>query len=806
MKVLFAVNNENISESIIKKYQKDYKEILTYKNVYYFNAILKELQKDKSYDRIVISEDLEPFANNNYDIIDKFIFEKLDKISDEATDATGNDTPIILICTDRRSKADGILVKLFGIGVYSAIIGQDRSIDEVCRLIYMPRTKKESKLYYRIEADEVTYKTENESNVSEVEIQNILAHYKRLGKNTERYVDSFNNIAAQYTDSQLKLIAKFLPLNVKAVLESESPKYQELMVSGDKGSKKQSVKYGTPVNSKAEQKEKNKKTAKNGLELDAFESKNLQTNLTSSVVIPSAVNTAKPTKVGVSEQPKNVEPLAFKAPIQHTQEQVDESEIEIEGLEEDFEEINEIPEIEMLEPVEEVIEPIKKGRGRPKKIVPESEIETEPKVKKGRGRPRKIVQEELEDISEDLNEVQNNPAVSLYDIGEEDDEEEFIEPTPTTSTNDGINLFDLDDEEEDDEETLDDYNVQTQPNIQPKQQINSRPAPVKPVEESYSGQNFNDQFVPEQEYVQVQEQEEVAEDGLNLQNNKIVSFVGTTKNGTSFLINNLALMFSAQGIKTAILDLTTNKNSYYIFTKNDEELRRKAMNSFADLNQGLANGIEINKFLTSYTSLPGEKIQNLNYNTVIQTLRNNYQLVLIDCDFTTTPDAFKNSNEIYIVQSMDILTIQPLTAFMRDLKTAGVLDQEKLRLIINKYQKLRGLTDRMLVGGLSSYNDPAMSFMTELFNKETIKYVNIPLDVGAYTTYIEGLVTCELSTRGFSRGFSDSLSILQAMIYPIQKLNDYSKKNKKGKKEEPQGTTFNANMNNTLNQMKNTRY
>ena len=44
MKVLFAVSNEEISENIVKKYQKEYKEIISYKNVYYFNAILKELQ------------------------------------------------------------------------------------------------------------------------------------------------------------------------------------------------------------------------------------------------------------------------------------------------------------------------------------------------------------------------------------------------------------------------------------------------------------------------------------------------------------------------------------------------------------------------------------------------------------------------------------------------------------------------------------------------------------------------------------------------------------------------------------------
>ena len=89
MKVLFAVNNESISEAIIKKYQKDYREILSYKNVYYFNAILKEIQKDKTYDRIVISEDLEQFTNNDYEQMDKFIFDRLDSISDEASNQSG---------------------------------------------------------------------------------------------------------------------------------------------------------------------------------------------------------------------------------------------------------------------------------------------------------------------------------------------------------------------------------------------------------------------------------------------------------------------------------------------------------------------------------------------------------------------------------------------------------------------------------------------------------------------------------------------------------------------------------------------
>ena len=43
MKVLFAVSNDNISNMIIKKYEKDYKEIISANRVYYFNAILKEM-------------------------------------------------------------------------------------------------------------------------------------------------------------------------------------------------------------------------------------------------------------------------------------------------------------------------------------------------------------------------------------------------------------------------------------------------------------------------------------------------------------------------------------------------------------------------------------------------------------------------------------------------------------------------------------------------------------------------------------------------------------------------------------------
>ena len=229
MKVLFEVSSESISEQIIRRYQKEYKEILTYKNVYYFNAILKEIQKDKTYDRIVISEDLEPAATNNYSAMDKSIFEKLDSISDEAQDNDGKKTSIILICTDRRTRNSSLLVKLFSIGIYNALIENDRNIEQVCRLIKSPRTKKEAKSYYKIDSDDATYKSEKENEVNEVEIQNILAYFKKIAKNPEKFSDGFNNIASQYNDEQLRIIINCLPIKVKAVLEKESVKYREIM-------------------------------------------------------------------------------------------------------------------------------------------------------------------------------------------------------------------------------------------------------------------------------------------------------------------------------------------------------------------------------------------------------------------------------------------------------------------------------------------------------------------------------------------------------------------------------------------------
>ena len=759
MKVLFAVSNAEMSEKIVKQYQKEYKEIISYKNVYYYNAILKELQRDKTYDRIVISEDLEQFVNPTYEEVDKFLFERLDSISDEASNMRGEDIPIILICTERRNKGESILVKLFGIGVYNAIIGVDRSVPEVCRLISRPRSKKEAKIYYKIDAEDVSYEKNDENDVSEMEIQSILAHYKKLGSDETRYVESFDSIASQYNDVQLRIISKCLPLNVRAVLEAGSAKYQQVNSYNNKISDSVRV--------------KGKETISSGPSEMLLKGIKTQ-NINEPVVVPSAIGTTKQRKI-VSKSPAD-EVKKVIQPIKKPEEVF--GDIEIEEIQA-IPEITDVPEelladidigpaqldfAEEQEYVEEKIqEPVKRGRGRPRKIVTEPVVQ-EPK--RGRGRPRKVVEPEI---------VQEKQEVY--------EEESFLPGIQEEKEYQPLDNFNQSYEEDDDETIL------------PGFESNDR------IEEQYTSVLKNLKEENEKVYKEEKE-EEIQYEELDMYrilepDQKVVAFLGTSKNGTSFLINNVAELLSASGVDTAILDLTQNRNSYYIYTKNEEQLREQSNHIMSDLIAGNAKGIKQRRNLTVYTSASEEDEKIKNVEPIIETLARNHTVILMDCDFSTPMKYFKYAQEIYLVQSMDILTIQPLTAFLRKLSDKGILEESKVRVVLNKFVRTREINEELLIGGISIYNDASMTVRKELFNRRTVKYLTIPFEVKTYLRYLEGLVVCDVSLKGYSKEFMQSLKRLAGMIYNGINIG--------GKYKPPSvknNNTFSPNMSNTLKQMK----
>ena len=1237
MKILFAVSNENVSNKIVDSYQKKYGEAVSYKNVFYFNAIIREIHKDKTYDRIVISEDLEPFSSSNYDVIDKFILERFKEISYEIS-SQDKFIDVVVICTDRRTKSGYVLSKMYEYGIYNALVGTDRRIDNVCNLLYNPRTEQEAKEYYNIESQ---VDTSSVDDVSEQEVQNILIHYKRLGKNEDRYTDSFNNIAAQYTDQQLKIIIKCLPINVRAVLEAECPKYQELVTYAEETPEEKAQKAKLQEQRRQEQIENEKKLqqkierekreaernaqkerqqrermqtrtpAQNPQQvasgIDLLDNKRKEQRMTGNVIIPTNMNIRNERKIytdeelnQISQQPRqqrnipqpqvaqqpastlpgtngwdadpfetqNQQPVQQPAstlpgtndwdadpfetqsqqPVQQpastlpgtndwdadpfetqSQQPVQQPASTLPGMDDwdadPFETTNQqpaqqaastlpgmddwdadpfgtqnqqpvqqpastlpgtndwdadpfgtqnqqpvqqpasaMPRLEEFDaraqrptqqpastlpglddldtipqqPVQQqsntlpgleefdaraqqpapqpvapqpVVQPAntlpglndidaniesnapaqmqmeavasqpeipqepKRGRGRPRKTPIEP-----PKPKGKRGRPRKnpLPEEKEEKVEEKvmpkIDQFDDIPPLNIPQPTEsmaqtstlpgtnDWDSDPFGTPNqqpveqPASTlpgTNDwdadpfgtqnqqpveqpastlpGTNDWDTDPFGTQNQQPVqqpastlpgtndwdaDPFGTQNQqpvqqpastlsgtndwdadpfatPNQQPVQQPAStlpgtndwdtdpfgtpnqqpveqpastlpgtndwdsdpfatsnletastspesnnwdedpfakdngkgitlsssvvsassitqpQPSPVAPIatpapqvqEETVSTYEPTPDKVESMQ--KIEENRLYTTGSLNTvltKDKKIVAFVGASKNGTSFLVNNLACLFSSIGVKTAILDMTKNKNSYYIYTNNDEKLRNIAYTAIENLENGIAEGIQVDRNLSVYTAIPNDGKDYSNAEAILSTLVQNESLVLIDCDLKTDLSYFANAQEIYLVQSMDILTIQPLTAFLRELKTKGILDPEKLRIVVNKEVKVKSLTSKAIIGGMSFYNDPAMSYMTELFNKDKIRACSIPFDENVYSKYLEEIVNCQISINGYGKSFMNSLKMLGNMVYPLLSKQTYSSRSAA---EANYGNNFSTEMNNTLNQMKN---
>ena len=203
--------------------------------------------------------------------------------------------------------------------------------------------------------------------------------------------------------------------------------------------------------------------------------------------------------------------------------------------------------------------------------------------------------------------------------------------------------------------------------------------------------------------------------------------------------------------------------------------------------------------MTIYTSAFHDDEDLQHVEPIVETLVKNHTVVLLDCDFTTPMKYFKYVQEIYLVQSMDILTIQPLTEFLNELNYRKMFDSSKVRVILNKFMRTREINEQLLIGGISIYNDAGMTVRRELFDRKSVKYITIPFELKTYLRYLDGLVVCDVSLRGYSKEFMESLKQLANMIYQQQ---DNKKSDKYMPPSVKNNNTFSPSMNNTLNQMK----
>ena len=583
-------------------------------------------------------------------------------------------------------------------------------------------------------------------------------------------------------------------MNVKAVLEANSTKYQEINSYNNKISDK------VRVNKRSE--------AKSGTSEVLLQNVRIP-KMSEPVVVPSSIDTSKKKKVGSKSNANEIKKEVVKPIIRPEKiEEVPLDDIEIENIpsfeetEEtfaptlNFEGNNELVTIEKEKKVEEpvVTDPPKRKRGRPRKVVEEPVVQV---PKRKRGRPRKVVEPAVEEPTENavLPGVQEEdegilPGITTTNIPRE---EKIVTNTRTTPKEEtGIPGIETSHPGtynpvyEDEEESV-------LPGFENDGEIEEQYTNVlKNLKEENDNTTYKEPInVEENQY------EELDIERLLSQGQKIVAFLGTSKNGTSFLVNNVAELLSSNGIDTAILDLTQNRNAYYIYTRNEDDLREKSNYLMKNLVEGRADGLKEHRNLTIYTSAFENDTELTNVEPIIETLARNHTVVLLDCDFTTPMKYFKYAQEIYLVQSMDILTIQPLTAFLRKLSDKGMLEESKVRVILNKFMRTKQINEELLIGGISIYNDASMTVRKELFNRRTVPYITIPFEMKTYLRYLDGLVVCDVSLKGYSKEFMQSLKQLANMIY-----NQGDKSKGKYKPPSIKNNTFSTNMSDTLNQMR----
>ena len=246
---------------------------------------------------------------------------------------------------------------------------------------------------------------------------------------------------------------------------------------------------------------------------------------------------------------------------------------------------------------------------------------------------------------------------------------------------------------------------------------------------------------------------------------KTVIFVGAPKVGTSFCINAIGTYLARQKIKTAIVDMTRKRDMYTIYTYDNTGKRNIAGDSMKYASNGKNEPLIYDK-LSIYTAVPGEDRKSYNPNLLVETISKNNNVVLIDADFSTPLDYFRLANDIYIVQDMNILNVNQITMFLRELKQRGI-GMEKVKIVINKYVDC-SLSSKDIIDGIATYTSYDLKMFDELFNPKRIQYFVLPFNVDNYKKYIDMVYKYSNKFASFSKDFQENLNGVINSIYPTK--------------------------------------
>ena len=802
MKVLFAIGNEQTSKKVAEKYYNKYGEELEYKNVFYFKALLEEVKKDKTYDRIVISEDLEQFYVKSIEAFDRIIFNYIDGITDEI-----EDSEIIFICSDRRTKQnDSFVERLFNIGVYNMLIGDERTIEPLCKYIKKPLNKKEAKRHLNItsivsEGSPLA----SDDTVEEDQIMSILKYYDNMkinGKTSQaEYVKAFDDIAEQYNKNQLRVILLCLPADVRNAVY-DSNRYTFLMDEEELSRRE--------AKEKAQKKISNKPAKRGGLFGILRDNRNKETQK------PMPEVTVDNTQEEMARKQREQEELRKQAEQEAVAKQEAELRARQEAIARQEAELRAKAEKEALARAEiqqntqttSVSAPENRNTVAPttKSSINDIEIDVMSSVSEKNSADeqeelrrkaeqeaiarqqqeelrRKAEQEALANEQEELKRKAEQEALAkqqeeLKKKAEQETLARQQEELKKKAEQEALARQQEELRRKAEQEALANEQVKTA-NVPP---IATDTNNIKLEQDRFEVERRKleqEKQALEEEKRRLREQTErlnqnvgmatttrneaMYDEPRKIDYKKMVLFVGANKSGTTFVVNAVSHALAEQRISVGVLDMSRDKSMYYIYNQDDRDLRNIASECMQKLSEGVDSYIPANRNLKIYTSVSSSDSRKAYKNRIIiDTVKEANNLVIVDADFSTPFEYFEKANEIYIVQDLDIMKIQETTLFLRELKNKSI-DMNKIRIVINKYVKTM-LTPKKLIEGLSYYNDPQMSFIDELLSNK-VPYFIIPFEVENYVKYIEGMLKNELDYRKYTPSFLEAINALSTSVF-----------------------------------------
>ena len=245
---------------------------------------------------------------------------------------------------------------------------------------------------------------------------------------------------------------------------------------------------------------------------------------------------------------------------------------------------------------------------------------------------------------------------------------------------------------------------------------------------------------------------------------KVVCVVGAPKVGTTFCINAISNALYRKDVKVGIVDLTKKRDTYTLYTYDNEGKRAIAAESMKYASNGLNEPLMYGK-LSIYTGMPGEDRRQYDAAKMLETVSNNNSIVLLDCDFSTPVDYYRLAQEIYIVQDMYVLNVNLLTIFLREIKARGI-PMNKVRVIINKHVKC-ALTAMDILNGIAVYSSPDLKMFDDLFVSSEMTYYTIPFDQENYVKYVEMMYKYTNTFKSFTDEFKESIDYIANAIYPL---------------------------------------